>query len=98
MAGIALPHVQAIFAVRLVFYVAGLDWERWRGYIDGKAVLWGVAVLLALCVQAGFSFAWSAYGDCCMATMQLKLSSIVASLALIMALPAHLKIRLERTI
>lgn len=32
----ALPHVQAIFAVWLTFCVVGLDWERWRGYVEGK--------------------------------------------------------------
>lgn len=94
LAGIALPRVQAVFAVCLVFCVAGLDWEHWRGYIDGKVVLWGVAALVVLCVQGGFGFAWSAYDDYGMATMQLKLSSVVtplAVIALIMALPAHLK-------
>ena len=28
--------------------MVGLDWERWRGYIDGKAALWGVAALVAV--------------------------------------------------
>ena len=94
LAGIELPHVQAIFAVWLIFYVVGLDWERWRGYVEGKAVLWGVVAVVALCVQSGFGFAWNGYGDYNMATTQLKLSSMVTSLAfiaLIMALPAHLK-------
>ena len=94
LAGIALPHVQAIFAVWLIFYVVGLDWERWRGYVEDRAALWGVAAVVALCVQAGFGFAWNAYGDYNMATTQLKLSSMAASLAviaLIMALPVHLK-------
>lgn len=94
LAGIELPHVQAIFAVWLIFYVVGLDWGRWRGYVEGKAALWGIAAAVALCVQGGFGFAWNAYGDYNMATTQLKISSMVASLAviaLIMALPAHLK-------
>ena len=39
LAGIELPHIQAIFAVWLIFCVVGLDWVRWRGYIDGKAAL-----------------------------------------------------------
>ena len=94
LAGFALPHIQAIFAVWLIFYVVGLDWERWRGYVEGKAAFWGVAVAIALCVQGGFGFTWNAYGDYNMATTQLKLSSMVTSLAviaLIMALPAHLK-------
>ena len=63
--------------------MAGLDWERWRGYIDGAAILWGVAALVALCVQGGFGFAWSAYDDYSMAATQLKLSSMAASLAVI---------------
>ena len=41
--------------------MVGLDWERWRGYIDGKVVLWCVAALVALCAQASFGFVWSAY-------------------------------------
>ena len=41
----------------------------------------GVAALVALCVQGGFGFAWSAYDDYSMATRQLKLSSVVTSLA-----------------
>ena len=94
LAGIALPHVQAIFAVWLIFYVVGLDWERWRGYVEGKVALWGIAAAVALCVQGGFGFAWNAYGDYNMATTQLKLSSMATSLAviaLLMAMPAHLK-------
>ena len=94
LAGIGLPRVQAIFVVWLVFYVVGLDWERWRGYVEGKAVLWGVVAVVALCVQSGFGFAWNGYGDYNMATTQLKLSSMVTSLAviaLLMALPALLK-------
>ena len=96
LAGFALSHVQAIFAVWLIFYVVGLDWERWRGYVEGKVALWGVVAEVALCVQAGFGFAWNAYGDYNMATTQLKLSSMVTSLAviaLLMALPARLKVR-----
>lgn len=100
--GIALPHVQAIFAVRLVSYVVGLDWERWRGNIDGKVVLWGRCGAGGLVRPGrGFGFAWSAYDDYSMATMQLKLNSMVtllAVIALIRVLPFHLKIRLERTI
>ena len=94
LAGIELPHVQAIFAVWLIFYVVGLDWERWRGYVEGKAALWGVVAVVALCVQGGFGFAWNAYGDYNMATTQLKLTSMATSLvviALIMSLPANLK-------
>ena len=97
LAGFALPHIQAIFAVWLIFYVVGLDWERWRGYVEGKAGLWGVAVVVALFLQGCFGFAWNAYGDYNMATTQLKLSSMMASLAvvaLIMALPARWKARI----
>ena len=54
LARIALPQVQAIFAVRLVSYAVGLDWERWRGCIDGKVVLWGVVAVVAPCVRGGF--------------------------------------------
>ena len=96
LAGIVLPHVQAIFAVWLIFYVVGLDWGRWRGYVEGKALLWGVSAAATLCVQGGFGFAWNAYGDYNMATTQLKLSSMMTSLAvigLIMALPVQLKTR-----
>ena len=94
LAGFALPHVQAIFAVWLIFYIVGLDWERWRGYVEGKAVLWGIAAVAALCIQVGLGFSWNAYGDYNMATTQVKISSMVTSLAviaLIMALPAHWK-------
>ena len=94
LAGVELPHAQAIFAVWLVFYVVGLDWERWRGYVEGKCALWGVAAAVALCVQGGFGFAWNAYGDYNMATTQLKLTSMATSLvviALIMSMPANLK-------
>ena len=94
LAGIALPHVQVFFAVWSIFYVAGLDWERWRGHVEGKAAVWGVVAVVALCVQCGVGFAWNAFGDYNMATTQLKLSSMAASLAviaLIMALPVHLK-------
>lgn len=94
LAGFALPHVQAIFAVWLIFYVVGLDWGRWRGYVEGKAAIWGVVAVVALCVQCGFGFVWNAYGDYNMATTQLKLSSMATSLAviaLLMALPAYLK-------
>ncbi len=98
LAGIDLPQVQAIFAVWLIFYVVGLDWDRWRGYVEGKAAHWAVAVVVAIGIQEGFGFAWSAFGDYNMATTQLKLSSMIASLAvigLIMAVPALWKLRVE---
>ncbi len=96
LAGIALPHVQTIFAVWFIFYVVELDWERWRGYGEDKAALWGVVAAVVLCVQGGFGFAWNAYGDYNLATTQLKFSSMATSLAVIalfMALPARLKVR-----
>ena len=92
LAGIGLPHVHATFAVQLAFYAMGLDWERWRGCIDGV----GVAALIPLCVQANFGFVWSAYGDYSMVITQLKHGSMAASLAviaLLMSLFAHLKAR-----
>ncbi len=34
--GIALPILGRLFPMWLVFYVVGLDWERWRARLQGK--------------------------------------------------------------
>ena len=89
--GIALPILGRLFPMWLVFYVVGLDWERWRARLQGKFRAALVALGACLAIQLVSGFAWLHLGDYNMATTQLKLSSMATSLcviAVIMLLPA----------
>lgn len=92
--GVALPILGRLFPMWLVFYVVGLDWERWRARLQGKFRAALVALGACLAIQLVSGFAWLHLGDYNMATTQLKLSSMATSLcviAVIMLLPASEK-------
>lgn len=98
--GIALPILGRLFPMWLVFYVVGLDWERWRARLQGKFRAALVALGACLAIQLASGFAWLHIGDYNMATTQLKLSSMATSLcviAVIMLLPASGKRRLSES-
>lgn len=98
--GIALPILGRLFPMWLVFYVVGLDWERWRARLQGKFRAALVALGACLAIQLVSGFAWLHLGDYNMATTQLKLSSMATSLcviAVIMLLPASEKHRLSES-
>lgn len=98
--GVALPILGRLFPMWLVFYVVGLDWERWRARLQGKFRAALVALGACLAIQLVSGFAWLHLGDYNMATTQLKLSSMATSLcviAVIMLLPASEKHRLSES-
>lgn len=98
--GIALPILGRLFPMWLVFYVVGLDWERWRARLQGKFSAALVALGACLAIQLASGFAWLHIGDYNMATTQLKLSSMATSLcviAVIMLLPTLGKRRLSES-
>lgn len=90
VAGIALPILGRLFPMWLIFYVVGLDWERWHSRLQGKLGVASIALGMSLATQLILGFAWLRLGDYNMATTQLKLSSMATSLcaiAVIMLLP-----------
>lgn len=92
--GIALTPLVRLFPVWLLFYVVGLDWERWRARLQEKQRAVLVALLISLAMQILAGFVWLRLGDYNMATTQLKISSMATSLcaiAAIMVLPAAAK-------
>ena len=92
--GISVPHVGRLFPMWMLFYVIGLDRARWKDLVQGKFGLLLATLLGCICLQLASGFLWNYCGNYNMATTQLKLSSMATSLAviaLIMALPAHLK-------
>lgn len=98
--GVALPILGRLFPMWLVFYVVGLDWERWRARLQGKFRAALVALGACLAIQLVSGFAWLHLGDYNMATTQLKLSSMATSLcviAVVMLLPASEKHRLSES-
>lgn len=78
-AGIELPQIQVLCPMWLIFYVVGLDWKRWSGLIEGRAVQLSVVSLARLVLQEASGFCWNLVGDFNMATTQLKLSSAATS-------------------
>ena len=84
--GIALPQVQVLFPMWLIFYVLGLDWARWRGWTAARRRSLPWLCLVLYLVQAVAGLAWNAFGDYNMATTQLKLSSMALSVCAILVL------------
>ena len=81
--GFAMPVLGRLFPIWMLFYVVGLDWGRWQGFLQGR--LKQALCALAVCVgaQLAAGFAWNSLGDYSMATTQLKLSSMATSLCVI---------------
>lgn len=100
IAGVTLPLLGRLFTMWLIFYVVGLDWERWRSRLQGKLGVASIALGMSLATQLILGFAWLRFGDYNMATTQLKLSSMATSLcaiAVVMLLPAAMKVRLSES-
>ncbi len=99
--GFAYPIVGRLFPVWLLFYVVGLDWQRWRSVVEGKFKWCVVVWCVCLCVQLIEGFCWSTFGNFNMATTQLKLSSMFSSLAIIgviMTLPDGARLRISKPV
>lgn len=93
-AGVALPQIQVLCPMWLIFYVIGLDWKRWSKFIGGHTFRVFIAFCTCLVFQEIVAFWWYAAGDLNMATTQLKISSLATSLAaiaLFMTIPASFK-------
>ena len=99
--GVALPILGRLFPVWLIFYVMGLDWERWRTRLQDCFRVVLIAFFVCLAFQVVFGFLWLYFGDYNMATTQLKLSSMASSvcaIVIIMLIPASIKRRLSRSL
>lgn len=83
--GIDLPNLGRLFPMWLLFYLAGVEWARWRSLLRGRVAAVAAVAALALAAQVAEGFLWDACGDYNMATTQLRLTNTVSSLA-VMAL------------
>lgn len=81
--GVELPHLGRLFPMWLVFYLVGLEWDRWCSLLQGKEPAVAAVAALALAAQVAEGFLWNAYGDYNMATSQLRLTNMASSLAVI---------------
>ena len=77
------PNIAVLFPTWLVYYVAGLDWPRWRGKLKGRERLLVLAAIAALLLQVVSGLSWGAFGNYNMATTQLRVTNMLSSLAVI---------------
>lgn len=81
--GVDVPSVAVFFPSWLIYYLFGLEWERWRERLSGRKVALAVAAVIALAAQVGDGLLWYAHGDPGMATTQLRVTNVASSLAVI---------------
>lgn len=82
-AGVDLPNLGRLFPMWLVYYLFGLEWEKWRERLRKKKSAVAAVAALALFAQLGEGALWYACGDYNMATTQLRLTNVFSSLAVI---------------
>lgn len=82
-AGFVFPVLGRLFPFWMLFYVVGLDWKRWRGVVEGERRVWVLVLAGCVFLQIVAGYCWDSFGDYNMATTQIKLSSMVTSLAVI---------------
>lgn len=95
--GLCAPILGRLFPFWLIFYVIGLDWNRWRVIAARHRRLVASCALLMIGLQVVMGFCWNALGNYSMATTQLKLSSMASSLAVVavfMSVPLSVRSRL----
>lgn len=78
-----VPGIAVLSPTWLVYYVAGLDWRRWRERFEGTGCLLFLVAIACLSIQVASGFAWEAFGNYNMATTQLRLTNMLSSLAVI---------------
>lgn len=78
-----VPNVGVLFPTWLVYYLFGLEWQRWCERLREKRGFVANVTVLALLAQIAEGFLWYAYADYNMATTQLRLTNVVSSLAVI---------------
>lgn len=81
--GIDAPNVGVLFPAWLIYYLFGLEWERWHERLRKKRDAVAAVAALALLAQMGEGSLWYACGDYNMATTQLRLTNVLSSLAVI---------------
>lgn len=99
LCGVDAPSIAVLFPVWLVYYLFGLEWERWRVWLQNREGAVAAVSCVALALQAGEGFLWDALGDYGMATTQLRLANVVSSLgviSLLMLASESVKERLAR--
>ena len=83
LCGVDAPSIAVLFPAWLVYYLFGLEWERFRTKLQGREGDVAAVACVALALQVGEGFYWDALGDYDMATTQLRLTNVVFSLAVI---------------
>lgn len=81
--GIDLPNLGRLFPMWLIFYLVGLEWDRWSTALRKRASVVVAFAAIALTAQVVEGFLWETYGDYGMATTQLRLTNTVSSLSVI---------------
>lgn len=81
--GVDVPSVAVLFPSWPVYYLVGLEWERWRERLRGRKAALVVAMVVAMAAQMGDGLLWYAHGDPGMATTQLRVTNAASSLAVI---------------
>lgn len=84
-----IPAIWApFFGSWMIFYVVGLDWRtRFSSHIQRHTVIvWSAAALILTLIQLAEGFLWQSVGNYDVATSQLKFSSMLSSLAVIVLL------------
>lgn len=83
--GMSTPHLGAFFATWLLYYVLGLEWKKIAPRVK-KTPLPRLALAFAACLvlQYGSGFAWGDYGNFDIATSQLKVTSMITSVFVIL--------------
>ena len=83
LCGVDAPNIAVLSPVWLVYYLFGLEWERWRAWLKDREGAVAVVACVALALQVGEGFLWNGFGDYGMATTQLRLTNVVSSMGVI---------------
>lgn len=84
--GIDTPRIGVLFPTWLIYYLVGLEWEKWRELLVGCRRKVAAIAVVALAAQVAEGLIWNSLGDYNMATTQLRISNMVSSLAVIVLL------------
>ena len=60
LCGVDAPSIAVLFPVWLVYYLFGLEWERWRAQLRGREGSVVAVACIALALQVGEGYVWDA--------------------------------------
>ena len=79
------PKVGVLFPTWLIYYLFGLEWEKWHERLEDHRRAVAVTALLSIVVQCAEGLMWFGLGNYSMATTQLRITNMVSALAVIAA-------------